>query len=162
MSRPSVQTPCQHNFCTTCLSNYFTHNKVAKIKCPVCLVSIHVNNITASPRLLCVQLDNLDVACITCHNIGKICKFVNHQCTSKIPTKPTVKIFRDKCKLTHKFLKIMMQQMLPRILKALASKHEAGNPIPIEIEQATGPLDVEKTSTRQRAQSFPTHRGTSK
>ena len=49
LSRPSVQTPCQHNFCATCLSNYFTHNKVAKIKCPVCLVSIHVNNITASP-----------------------------------------------------------------------------------------------------------------
>ncbi|XP_071796167.1 uncharacterized protein [Asterias amurensis] len=140
LSRPCVQTPCQHNYCAVCLSAYFTHHKLTELKCPICMKLVNFNKVTASPRVLCVQLDSLDVACNKCSQIGNIHKVVGHKCEVTVDVRPRVtivkhsKVIESQAKSTTTFSTRVTDAA--RLLKSLANDHQQGNPIPHEIEQA--------------------------
>ncbi len=46
LGKPSVQTPCQHNFCAQCLTQCFKHSSSPNINCPVCNTHVQYSNIT--------------------------------------------------------------------------------------------------------------------
>lgn len=137
LSRPAVQTPCEHNFCAVCLSACYKHSKCNDIKCPVCNLMINYTQVAKSPRVLIVQLDNLVVVCSKCTKIGKLEHIVHHSCDK--PTNPAqhVKIVRaakSPLKISEPSTQVQIASAT-RILKDLAKSHTSGSPIPLEVEE---------------------------
>ena len=82
ISLPSVQTPCEHYFCSLCLSNLFKYNKSSTVKCPICQHEVSFSDVRESPRLLHVQIKSLDVVCWLCSSIGKLQNLLHHSCVT--------------------------------------------------------------------------------
>ena len=137
ISRPSVQTLCEHNFCATCLTACLQYTACETIKCPTYNCVVAYVTITRSPRILNVQLDNLTVVCNKCTKIGKLSQVVNHQCSELNP--PTPKITVVRAPNSHSSSKKLDSQTeisaAAKLLKNLASTHKDGSPIPREIEE---------------------------
>ncbi len=70
LSSSVVQTPCEHNFCSTCLSSWFKLKKASQVPCPVCRQMVHLNQVSQCPRVLRLQLFSLLVACVKCGTVG--------------------------------------------------------------------------------------------
>lgn len=138
LSRPAVQTPCEHNFCAVCLSACFKHSKCNDMNCPACNLIINYTQVAKSPRVLIVQLDNLVVVCSKCTKIGKLENIVHHSCDETTPpTHQKVKIVRaveSPPKNTELSTSVQIASAT-RILKDLAKSHQSGTPIPLEVEE---------------------------
>ena len=109
-----------------------------ELKCPLCNRIINYNEISESPRALHVQLQNVVVVCSLCSALGKLHQLSAHICpkkTSPDRPRPTTTIVEvtpadqeseDTCILKA-----------ANLLKKQSFKHQPGDPIPFDIEQAT-------------------------
>ena len=143
LGKPSVQTPCQHNYCAQCLTRCYRYALSATINCPLCNQQANYSEITESPRVLKVQLENLNVICTRCDSIGQITHLLNHECKVK-PVKHTAlpAVHSTQCRPTcTNNLTEQDEPLNPtsaaRLLKRLAKDHRVGEQIPQEIEDAT-------------------------
>ena len=144
LGKPTVQTPCEHNFCADCLLAWFKHSNSTTVPCPVCNSSVEIHNVNPCSRILRVQLTTLPTVCIACGTIGKLELMKTHICAQEQP-KPTAFTCyasdplpgsepTNECDVTT----------AARLLKSMASKHIKGTPIPPEIEAATDRWTVHK------------------
>ena len=85
LGSPTVQTPCEHNFCSQCLSQWFRYKTSNDVACPVCQTNVGYSDVTASPRILKFQLTTLSTVCTQCGTIGKLTKMASHTCPNTIP-----------------------------------------------------------------------------
>ena len=138
ISRPAVQTPCEHAFCATCLSKCFQFASCQKINCPVCNQTLDFQEVTKIPRILNVQLDNLTVVCNSCTKIGKLSHIVDHNCSPKKTPTPKVTIVEaPQSSIPPQHDEAVQIKNAARILKELACNHQPGTPILPEVEDAT-------------------------
>ncbi|XP_071796273.1 uncharacterized protein [Asterias amurensis] len=137
LGTPSLQTHCQHNYCAKCLSLCFKYGGSATLSCPVCSQPANYSEITLIPRVLKVQLQNLDVVCTRCGGIGQISKFIKHECKAH----STINKCTSKQPNTEHNNDSQQGNLNPssaaKLLKELASKHQVGSPLPQDIEEAT-------------------------
>ena len=61
-----VMTPCCHYFCSSCLSNIFSSNESATIKCPICAKLCTFSDIRRAPDLFQEQILRLKIKCTNC------------------------------------------------------------------------------------------------
>ncbi|XP_038052527.1 V(D)J recombination-activating protein 1-like [Patiria miniata] len=138
ISRPAVQTPCEHVFCSTCLSKCFQFASCHKINCPTCKQTLDFQEVTKIPRILNVQLDNLTVICHNCTQIGRLSQLVDHDCSpNSTPDHKVTIVEAPKSSLLPQDDKAAQITNAARILKELASNHKVGTQIPSEVEEAT-------------------------
>lgn len=141
---PSVQTPCEHNFCSQCLFKWFCFKDSYEVPCPICRSNVNYHDVAVSPRILRYQLSTLNTACIDCGTIGKLTTMASHNCPKKFN-----KSAQCHCKLCehppsapspseNKHHSLTQQATEAAvILKQFASEHKKGTPIPSMIEEAT-------------------------
>ena len=144
LSFPSVQTPCEHNFCAHCLSEWFRYNHQAEVPCPVCKAVVHYTQVSQIPRILRLQLSVLLTVCSQCGSAGKLDKMANHTCPPKPPkpaichceicSKPATPSTTSTCTPSPLDKEIIKAAEL---LRTQATNHKKGSPIPKEIEAAT-------------------------
>ena len=79
LSSPSVQTPCEHNYCSPCLKQWFAYINNT-VPCPVCQANVKHDDVTTSPRVLRFQLNALTAVCTVCGTLGKLSKMAGHVC----------------------------------------------------------------------------------
>ena len=137
LGTPTVQTPCEHNYCAPCLLGWFKHSMKDTVPCPVCTASVNISEVKPCPRILRVQLSMLSTACITCGMIGKLENMLNHVCEQKC-TKPTSFVCYPSTEtLASPEPSIEAKAtMAARLLKSMAEEHIEGSPILPEIEAA--------------------------
>ena len=147
ISLPSVQTPCEHYFCSSCLSDYFKFMENSSVKCPSCQQVVTFNNVTESPRLLQVQLKNLDVVCYTCSTIGKLVNLTHHSCAQleNLPPK------KQKCTIVEIVPTKDDVAEAAKLLQEYASQHPPDKPIPQAIQKATDKWTWMKLSQQGKA-----------
>ncbi len=137
ISTPSVQTPCEHYFCAVCLSSYFKINRSSLLKCPSCMSPIQFTNIRESPRILNVQLQNLDVACSVCGVIGRLQSLAAHSCNAS--SKHNDPQNKPRCTVIESATPTKPADSLAEaaaILRKSALQHPHGQPIPLAVEKA--------------------------
>ncbi len=139
ISRPAVQTSCEHVFCATCLSSCFKTASCREINCPTCNCIVDYGEVAKIPRILNVQLDNLTVVCNKCNKIGKLSLVVDHECSPIKPQEHRVTIVKSSqpIPLPHDDSAAVKVRTAARVLKELASTHQVGAPIPMEVEEVT-------------------------
>ena len=140
VSRPAVQTACEHNFCAVCLTAYFQHFKSDNVKCPLCSSIVMYRDVTKSPRVLTVQIDNLIVVCSKCNRIGRLEQQVEHSCSPIKPSFPNVTIVKSQESSIRNHTESSNARKVTnavQVLKDLAACHHPGTPIPIEVEEVT-------------------------
>ena len=138
ISKPSVQTPCEHYFCAVCLSSYFKFNRSTLLKCPSCMSQIQFTDIRESPRILNVQLQNLDVACGLCGVIGRLQSLAAHSCHAS-PKLNDPQSKHRRCTVVESVAPTSPEDSLAEaaaILRKSALSHPPGQPIPLAVEKA--------------------------
>ena len=143
IGQPSVQTPCEHNFCSQCLFQWFCFRDSYEVPCPVCRLNVHYNDVAASPRILRCQLSALNTACTDCGTIGKLTAMASHTCpTKQKPAQCHCNICQNppatpgSSDTPHDPL-VQEATQAASVLKRIAAEHKRGTPIPSVIEEAT-------------------------
>ena len=85
-SARSVQTPCEHYFCTECLSSVFVNNLTNTVPCPVCKTSVEYGHVKVAGLRFTVQLSELQVRCTLCSSVESLENIQNHSCN--VPGNP--------------------------------------------------------------------------
>ena len=137
ISNPSVQTPCEHYFCAVCLSSYFKFHRSTLLRCPSCQSQIQFTDIRESPRILNVQLQNLDVACSVCGVIGKLQSLAKHSCD--VVSQHNCPQKKPRCTVVESVASTKPEDALAEaanMLRKSALQHPHGQPIPLAIEKA--------------------------
>ena len=140
MGTPTVQTPCEHQFCADCLLAWFKHRATNTVPCPICYTSVNIDDVNRCPRILRVQLTTLPTVCITCGTIGKLELMKTHVCIQELPKATSFVCYptntTDPLPCTEHTNNDDITSAA-RLLKLMASRHIKGTPIPMEIEEAT-------------------------
>ena len=133
-----VECPCQHNFCSSCLSQYFQFHKSPSVKCPLCRAVVNFHYVKTSPPSILVPLDHLTVSCYMCGAMGTMPNFVRHQC----PCPP--KMYPCPCsQCTNPNQDHPSSRPRPNnsiteattLLDKFAQHHQSGDPLPQTIEK---------------------------
>ena len=137
LSIPTIQTPCEHNFCATCLSNWFKYNSKPEVPCPVCKQLVHFTHVTPCPRILRFQLSTLITACSKCGSMGKLNKMAVHECPIKQTSCHCKICIAPNVTSSSSPTRESEITKAAKLLQKVASQHVKGTPIPPQIEAAT-------------------------
>ena len=77
----SIESSCNHNFCSTCLTEYFQYHKSKTVSCPICYQIISYNQCKPSPSYITTPLKHLKISCSECGTNKE--SSINHKCPPK-------------------------------------------------------------------------------
>ena len=128
LSNP-VYTPCQHSYCSQCLTKYFQFHRSMSVTCPICNQQVPFHSVQLCPQILTSQLETLTVKCIKCQSTNQLCKFRDHCC-------PKVMFIPQSSQVIRSLQSSNIADATATLADA-AREHLVGMPVPEHIKRAT-------------------------
>ena len=135
-----VECSCQHNFCSSCLTQYFQYVKSTPVPCPICASPISFHHVKPSPNYITVPLRHVSVCCYLCGTLGILANLKGHIC-NKPKSQRVIPCPCPECVLKEptspSATPIDAVSSATQLLTKLAKQHKKGSKLPPSIERMT-------------------------